>query len=341
VFRVRFLASALAVATVVLVPAGRSQAVTVSPQIRVTSCQVVSGIGLPLTDEIGLIVRFQSNTSEPLREIVWRAKYAKYSVDFSDDGTFSPGVQIDNYLLTEQGSTHLDWFGLANDLLAAVAKAPGTSPVTASSVTFPPYISSEEPENCSVLRTKSASGILWVNPELSQSPVRVVAQMASAATSAVAFATPKPVAMPIEFRHCSLDFEQRAYLHVTFRNTAPGTVDRIVVRTPYASGAIDFTDQGTYASGTWIDHRVKQVLPENERSRQYISLDDPAACSIVTVHFADGSTWTNPAAPELMPMPTPVPNAIVLTDRTRIRWSRSRGIPKVDPTPAATQTPAA
>jgi hypothetical protein len=329
----RLFAASFAAAIAILVPAAKSSAITVSPQVGITSCQIISGVGLPLQDEVGLAVRFQNNASEPLRTIVWRAKYARYVVDFVDDGTFSPGTRIDNYLLSEQGSTHLDWWGLAGDLLAIYENTRPVYSTVKSTVTLPPYVGTEDPENCMVLRTTSLSGFVWVNPQLTQSSVPLYAQLPSSAPSPAAVASPAPGAPPVELRNCQMEFAQKAYLHVSFRNDAPGLVDRVVFRVPFGSSAVDFTDQGTYANGVWVNHRVKQTLPNEQRSRQYVSLDDAAACSVVMVHYADGTSWQNPVAPELGPLPSPVPDAIVLKDR--VRWSHSRTVP----TPMPSQTP--
>jgi hypothetical protein len=303
--------------------------------VKVASCQVFSGTIVPRTDEIGLAVRFVNESSEPLRSIVWRAKYAEYTVDFIDDGTFAPSLQIDNYLLTEQGSTHIDLGALASDLIEVYHKIQAANKLEKSSVTLPLYLGGDDPENCSVVRTTTVDGVTWVNPTLVQASLSLAAQMPAPPPHPSPSAAPSGATLPFEIRHCSLSIGGKAYLHVSFRNDASTAADRIVVRAPYRTGAIDFVDQGTYASGIWVDHNVKKALPGADA---YFSLDEPAACSVVAVHFTDGSSWQNPATGDAGPLPSPVPNAITL--KSKVQWSRSRATPVPTPAPSPATTPA-
>src|SRR5208283_4623877 len=107
-------------------------------------------------------------SNDALSSIVWRAKYGAHLVDFIDDGTFAPATRVDNYLLFEVGKTRFNWWGAVGDALGLMARPiPQTPyPLTITNVVLTPYISSEDPENCSIVRVTSAAGDTWLNPAL-------------------------------------------------------------------------------------------------------------------------------------------------------------------------------
>jgi len=119
-----------------------------APQLHIYSCQVVSGGAiLPKSDEIGLAVRFENDSPQVLSSIVWRANYGTHPVDFIDDGTFSPSVRIDNYLLFERGSSRFNWLGAVGDLVGLAVGVDMRQPLTITNLSFPTYAGTENPEN--------------------------------------------------------------------------------------------------------------------------------------------------------------------------------------------------
>jgi hypothetical protein len=306
------------------------------PNIHVYSCQVLSGTMLPQNDEIGLAVRFQNNSGTTYRSIVWRAQYGPAWIDFVDDGTFSPSVRIDNYVLFEAGTTHFNWLGAAADVLAIAVHAPANQPVTKSPNLFQPYLGYDDPDNCSIVRTISDDGTLWVNADLTtQKPFVFASPSPSAAASPSPAPSPDP-AVPIDVTSCSPAIGGDAELGIRYVNLAPRAAKRITFRIPYKDSGIDFADDGTFSQNAAIVHWLKRPLPQQLRNAAYVPFANPSLCSVVSVQYDDGSTWHNPnvtASPA--PLPTPVADAIDWPQLLRARWSQRHGMP----TPIPSQTP--
>ncbi|HMC47607.1 MAG TPA: hypothetical protein VKJ77_19975 [Caballeronia sp.] len=294
---------------------------------------------MPQKDDVGLAVRFRNDSDVALRSIMWRAKYGKGTVDFIDDGIFTHDVRIDNRVLAEQGSSHFDWGGLALDALFVAARAlPGAS-LTTTNLVLPPYVSTSDPENCSIVRATYENGETWRNPQVAQDPSpfltpRSPIPVPSAMLGQAQTQTPEPM----QFTHCTLLFAFKQQLDVTFRSVGSRAADRIVVRTAYGKGAIDFVDEGTFAPDTVFKHRLTKPLTDETRGISYWSLDDPRDCAVVSAHFTDGSTWQNPsieAAPG--PLPTRVPDVMRWRSGD---WAPRHNVPAPSPMPSVSPTTA-
>lgn len=312
---------------------GQATPANTPPNLRVFSCQVMSGPAMPLTDDIGVAVRFENNGDQALREIVWRVLYQNQAIDVFDDGTFSPGIRIDNYALAEQGSWHVNIAAVGfNLLIAAVTLIPNLTRETKSTLALPIYISTADPGNCAIERVTFADGSTWTNANLDQ--------------SFHVFATPPPPTPtplvthsgPVAISHCILAVYRRTVLRIAFRNESTTTITRAVFRVPYASGSIDFTDAGTFSSGADLNHILKATAAEAPQNQLYSSLDDARGCTTVSVTYADSSAWQNPdIAADPGPVPTPVPDAIPL-GHVRLEWARRHGYPTPEPAAAASGT---
>lgn len=330
--------------TLVLTFSSPSTAVPEAPNIRVLSCQVLSGAAVPQRDEIGLAVRFENLSPQTFSSIVWRAKYGPAWIDFIDDGTFSPQVRIDNFLLFEAGKRKFNWLGMLQQaLFVANGLVPTQTPAWNSPVMFTDYASYTDPDTCSVVRTISSDGTLWVNPAISgdqpfvfPSPSPKPSVSPSPAPLPTAFASG-----PLQISYCDFELAGEGYLGVGFLNAAPHTAKRIVFRLPYKDGGVEFTDQGTFSPGTLIKHSLRTSLPPAFRSTIYVPMMKPLdACRVASVEYDDGSTWQNPAiGASPPPLPTPVPDALPAQELIRAPWQLHgfpTPLPGVSPTPAAT-----
>jgi hypothetical protein len=313
-------------------------AAAAAPDVHVSSCTVLSGASLivPRSDDIGVAVRFTYHGGQPLSQIVWRVKYGSTSIDVFDDGTFSSDVRIDAFALAAQGSTHVNMATAAfNVALIATGHLPTPVNATSSTITLPLYISLPNPENCAIVRATYADGSVWVNPQLDQQQLMLLAP------------TPEPRAPnvrlmrmdgPVEVTRCGIDVEGAfPTLNVTFRPTPDAPADRIVFRAAYGTGALDFTDVNDFEPNDYTTHRLRGARVDPRIVQPYLSLDDPRDCTVVSVHYADGTAWQNPnvsAAPGALP--TPVPDAMPMTFVAR-RWSERRGA--ATPPPAAQPSP--
>lgn len=301
------------------------------PAIHTISCRVISG--RPYTyraDLIALSVRFRNDSAYPLRSIVWRANYRGQPVDFIDDGEFSPGVLIDNNVAFETGSAHVNVGGLLANILVPRANANEI----ATSVTLPPYVGTADPENCTIVRAIRDDGTLWVDPGIAQFADRFVLPTPEPAPQA----TPPVSGDPISILPCSLYIDRGAGIKIRFRNDDPArTAARIVFRAAYESGGLDFTDNGSFAPGAIVTHTLRRSLPPQLDGVLYNDISDPRLCSVVSVQYADGSTWTNDRVPATPPaLPTPVPSAMPFVPQG-MRWNGMHGTPT--PFPVASVTP--
>lgn len=334
----RLAVAALAV-IVCAAPATVSRAAPAAPAIHVFSCQVMSGILLPRKDDVGLLVRFRNDSPSALTSIVWRGKYGKGFVDFVDDGTFARDLRIDNFVLAEQGSTHFNWGGFAFDAVAVAAHTLPSSGLMTTNIVLPPFVSLPNPENCSVIRATFDTGETWVNPDAAQQLALLTAPTPIPVPSATASGAQAELPEPIAFSRCTLWVTPRPLVEVTFRNVWTRPADRIVVRAPFGTSAIDFVDQGTFAPDTVVKHMLKKPVQDELRDQSYISLDDPRDCAIVSAHFADGSTWQNPAIGATpAPLPTPVADSIRIGHQ-KLNWAPRHGF--ATPAPSASDVPAA
>jgi hypothetical protein len=322
-----------------MAPGAGLRAAPVSPRVHVFSCQVMSGVLVPRKDDVGLAVRFRNDGADTLNSIVWRAKYADGTVDFIDDGTFSPDLRIDNFVLAEQGSSRFNWGGLALDALQLVGRGIPTGDLMKTNLILPQYVSMSDPENCSILRATFEGGETWVNPDLVQQTAMLTARTPVPVPSSAPAESSNDALAPIQFSHCTLIVQNRSWAEVSFRNVSTHVADRVVVRARYGKSGIDFVDQGTFAPGAPIKHYLKKPPSDDLRDQAYYSLDDPRECAVVSAHFVDGSTWQNTsldASPG--PVPTAAPDAMKF-GTVRIRWASRHGFPT--PLPGPSESPAA
>lgn len=309
-----------------------------SPAVHVYSCQVLSGGVIPQSDEIGLAVRFENLSGAPLSSIVWRAKYGTAYIDFIDDGTFSPQVRIDNFLLFEAGKRKFNWLGAVGDAAAlAVGAYPPAGNLWNAPSMFGPYASYSDPENCAVVRTVSYDGTLWTNPAVAgQQPF--VFPSPSPKPSGTPAPSPTPfVSGPVEISDCEYQVAGKAFLTVRFANTAARAATHVVFRVPYKDSGIDFSDQGKFSQGVAISHSLKQTLPPAFDQTLFAPLQvNFSDCAVVNVQYDDGSTWQNPAMPPTAaPLPTPPPDVLPAKEILRPHW-QLHGFP----TPVPSTSPA-
>jgi hypothetical protein len=270
---------------------------------------------------------------------VWRAKYGSTWIDFIDDGSFSPQTRIDNFLLFEAGKRKFNWWGAIGDITAIAVHAPGAAnhALWNAPTMFSSSASYTDPDNCSIVRTISADGTMWVNPALtSQQPFVFPSPEPTPST---------PVPSPTPFRSgdiaisdCEFEVAGEGYLTVRYTNVGQRPASRIVFRLPYKDSAIDFTDSGKFSPSALISHSLRQALPDTYRSVLYTPLAmQPADCAVATVQYDDGSTWQNPAlnaSPQ--PLPSPPADALPAQDILHAHW-QLHGFP----TPIPSSTPAA
>jgi hypothetical protein len=318
------------------------------PKIHIYSCQVLSGLRASLAeDEVGLAVRFENDSPDPLSSIVWRAKYGPYDVDFIDDGTFASGTRIDNFVAYERGKTLFNSGAALQDIAAILLRVPSAADRKAwvPSITLGTFASTEDPANCAIVRATFAGGDTWVNSALSQAvapfPVPTATPKPARGASPAPSPTPDPPSPPgppVTLKGCVLEVTGRPILYVKFHNVSAATFDRVIVRVPYSGSSVDFVDQGSYAPGVTVTHTLKGTPDSVFRSRMYF-MGEPDACDIVSVHFADNTTWQNPDVDASMPpLPTPVPDAIDFL-KTRVpRW-QVHGQPSPMPTAPPTIPP--
>jgi hypothetical protein len=317
-------------------------AVVLAPLIHVYSCQTFSGtVFVPQTNEVGLAVRFTNTSENVYKTVVWRAAYGDGYVDFVDNGTFSPDVPVDNFVLYKAGKDHVSAGNVLADLIALRFGNPSAPDPMVSPNQFTTYAGSEDPENCTIVSAADANGNTWTNPNVTPPHARIPAA-ASYGLGAKAL-KPAPVATGgIEVSSCSYRLWGRATMGVDFRNTGQQVVRQIVFRAPYRGGGVDFTDSGAFTPNVKIEHAIHANMPADAHATVYSSFDDPSACAVVSVTYADGTTWQNPAvAATPGPFATPVPNALDYSRELINVWSRAQvhGSLPAPSSPAPSQSP--
>ena len=279
--------------------------------VSVASCQIRS-VHNKRTDEVDVVVRFTNQTKRALTGIVFRTPFLNTTLDVEDDGSFAPGVQIDNYLGTDLGTSHTQWGTVALSLLARSPQK-----LTKESISLPIFISTPMPENCALVRAVSDDGTVWENPALDQMPADTMAAIAPLIFNHPA-ATPAPGATPealpsaspapggLRIYSCGLSLAGRGYLTVRFANTGTKAIKHIVFRVPFQGGDLEFGDEGRFSPATLTVHSLKLNLPNGLGAESYQSYDgDP--CIAASLIYADGTTWTNPLAAQPAVAPTAVP----------------------------------
>lgn len=307
-----------------------------APNIHINSCQVVTGqpiIGSAY--QVGLGVRFTNNDSVVYKEIVWRAKFGKGYVDFKDDGEFSPQVKIDNFPYVDIGKAHVN-------ILGALLAPRGADIPVESQVRFPEYVSLNDPENCQIIKTVTQDDdATWVAPGVSPEPHYVLPAPAPSAEATLAPGEEDTPKGTVDVAHCHVLFPYRrntAQVDVGYRSISPGKkADKITFRVNYGDGNFDAVDSGEFADGDYVRHHLKVDLPDTLAGRSYFAFDDPSNCVAVDVHYLDGSEWKNPNAPEPMPVPTKIPDALDGgLGEWVVRWQRTDRFDAPSPSPSPT-----
>lgn len=322
-----------------------------TPAIHVFSCQVMSQPDIfpalvPKSDEIGLAVRFQNESAQNLSEIVFRTPYEASDVDFIDDGTFARGIRIDSYVLFEAGNSKTNWWGIVGDLAMLGLSRGGDAPFPTENVNvaLPPYLSSEDPQNCTVVRTIASDGTLWENPAASQTP-QILELPAPTLARKRGHPSPSPSPTPVSdpsrpvvLSSCSLLVYRGEFLTVHFTNQSNETLNELVVRAPYGSGALDFVDRGSFAPRVEITHHLRLKALDALHGR-FLEQDATAEhCAVVRATFAGGTTWQNPVVAAEAAVPTPIPDQLVVR-LLSVRWTSRHAYPTPIPRASPTATP--
>jgi hypothetical protein len=132
-------------------------------------------------------------------------------------------------------------------------------------------------------------------------PPRVAlgAAMLALAATLVAISTPRPAgadpttSAPVSVAACqATNFKgwasQRFFLSYENRQSVPADLIRFLVDFGRGDKPQTFTETGTFASGTRINHAI------NLAAYSYQQGAAAPACAVVYVHFTDGSIWVAP-----------------------------------------------
>jgi hypothetical protein len=313
---------------------------TPAPSIHVFSCQVVSSTLYFPADQVGLVVRFRDDAPQDLASIVWRAPYEFGYIDFTDDGSFSQGVRIDSFVVFEAGKMKANWGNIINDVVNARSKYYPDQPFATPNLTLPTFMGTEDPQNCTVVRTIAKDGELWLNPAVSQSPPPLLAptphpihKRGEPTPTAEPTATPSSDG-PVLLYPCFVGVSNtRSYLTVHFVNQSTKPMTDVVFRAPYGSGTLDFEDSGSFAPGIDINHYDHGQQLDVLHGRELYAPALPQQCDVVRVTFSDGTAWQNPAIIGAAIAPTPIPDQLVLPAPAWIRWSSRHTYPTPFPSP--------
>lgn len=79
-------------------------------------------------------------------------------------------------------------------------------------------------------------------------------------------------------------------IHVRFRNASAHTITRVTFHVHNGPHSVDVSDHGTFAPGVDIDHELTTPTWELHHG-------DVSSCTIKSVTFTDGATWTAPPHP--------------------------------------------
>ncbi|MGB6985993.1 MAG: hypothetical protein WBD74_08500 [Candidatus Aquilonibacter sp.] len=304
-----------------------------APQLHVYTCRVISGTPwVPRKEEVAVSVRFVNDSPDTLASIVWRATYNGEPIDFTVDGEFSPNIVIDNNVPVITGSAHINPLATAVSLLTIFKPDP-----VKFSIQLPMYAGTEDPENCTIVRVVRQDGSLWENPNVPQGPSTFATPPPLTLPDAVP--SPAPSGVPIAMNPCSFDINRNIGLGVKYRNDATKTVDSIVFRATYEQSGIDFTDTASVEPDSVVAHYIKEGTPPELQGRFLYDHDDAQRCSVVRVHFADGSSWINPDVPQTPgPLPTPIASEMPFNPLT-MRFAAFHGTPTPLPSSSASSAP--
>ena len=263
------------------------------PNVDLLSCSVTA------SDRAGnygnasegiLYVRFLNRENRVLTGLTWRVPFGTGYLTFTDRGTFSPGVSIDNgIVITGPGprrSFQQDYFSL------------------------------DRPQDCALIAAKWDDGTVWRDP--SPAPTAPLPTIApdSAPTEPSSF--PNAANDPVGLLSCSLQANEHAVgvngiatgLWVRFRNLSDKPLTAVTFRGHYGAGGFNFTDAGTFQPGVMVKHWIRRKVPPLPFF-SFRSFDERASCDVLQATYADGTIWTNAATAQVEPpMPTPNPSGI-------------------------------
>lgn len=255
-----------------------AQTQTTAPVLRVTSCLVVIGGHGTSIDVAGeMMVRFVNDTSQTFRSITWRANTPAGTLDFNDDGTFSPGVSI---------YRHPSYRGTA-------FRGPRNHPALEAS----------GPGTCVPIKTISADGAVWNLPGARTPAINIPNVPADSAPSVPA-TFDNPSHDPIGIVSCQFAIVRgRAFGHVRFRNLSDRALNSVRFRAFFGPAGLDFDRQGTFSPGVLIDtgDMRRTDLPRNAFD-EYLTLDSPGSCTAVSATYSNGSAWRNVTVPATEPL---------------------------------------
>ncbi|HTU82507.1 MAG TPA: hypothetical protein VMF61_10280 [Candidatus Acidoferrales bacterium] len=91
------------------------------------------------------------------------------------------------------------------------------------------------------------------------------------------------------------------FFKVGFVNDGHVDADRIVFQIDFAKSRYVIGDDGTYAPGIGVTHVYRDHGKDVVASARPPGNDGSTVCSVLSVRFADGTTWTAPAPAGVKP----------------------------------------
>jgi hypothetical protein len=280
---IRIGAMLMVFAAVLLSAATPLSAETSSSKIRLQSC-VLDAFGEGNIDSIAamLKVRFVNESERTLKRIVWRSQTPAGTIDFADSGTFSPGISVYRHPIYKGKASKSGRFALQ-------LMGPGV---------------------CTVIQTEAADGEVWKASGIAAAAIDVPSPPPDSATPVPA-TFDNPEHNPIGIISCrfSLYWGRGVHGTVRFRNLSPRPIDSITFRGLFGEAGIDVVKHGIFTPGAFVNSgdMIRHELPANVY-QEYETLDSPASCVAVSVHYVDGTVWQNPSvSPVEPPFPAGLP----------------------------------
>jgi hypothetical protein len=88
------------------------------------------------------------------------------------------------------------------------------------------------------------------------------------------------------------------FFTVTFTNSAKVAADQIVFQIDFGKASrIVIPDVGTFAPGATVKNTFRDKGKEMVFSARPVPNDGSVICTVLSAHFADGTTYTSPSAP--------------------------------------------
>lgn len=255
------------------------------------------------TDDIAQLgVQYTNQTAETLQSITLRARYGSGWIDFTDKGAFAPGASIYHILKLRN------------------ADAPRS---------LQPSLNLGQPQDCRVVRTETIGGAIWTDPAFGAD--------FSIPTPALDSAIPQ-TNEPVAVTGCMVSVRWHdAWIRVRYRSGKQPIAD-VVFRARYGTGAFDIADSAGVSAESLATRTLIRYNFPGDRYVVYGAIDDPNDCVPVRVTFANGTTWSNPAA-GTTPPPIPTAAPLVLESLGHMPIKRHEALPEFFSTPAPTRLP--